>query len=99
MKPKHTPGPWTIEQWSAMQLEVAHGNLVVCGKDGKANAFLIGTEKQQSANARLIAAAPELLEAMKSVKVLMDEREPEHQEELQLYDRILKIIAKAEGKE
>lgn len=38
-----------------------------------------------------------LVDALKSVKVLMDDRQPENQKELQLYDRILKLIAKAEG--
>lgn len=60
---KHTPGPWTAE----------HGiyGSIVC-KDGKSMIAvwpeaLGGPEFPHEANARLIAAAPELLEALLQV--------------------------------
>jgi len=55
----HTPGPWTIKQAtsSAMVSVYAGGFNVAC--TGSANV----EEDNADANARLIAAAPELLEA------------------------------------
>jgi len=55
---KHTPGPWQINQFNSSQ---------VCDSDGEGRgcapiAFAWGTESEQRANSRLIAAAPDLLE-------------------------------------
>jgi hypothetical protein len=53
----YTPGPWSIRQegvWSV-------------GTDHEMTALVYGyTETQEQANAHLIAAAPDLLEALKS---------------------------------
>ena len=50
---KHTPGPWRIE-W-----EMAHGGLSVVAT--------IHFHDDTEANARLVAAAPELLEALQEI--------------------------------
>ena len=57
---KHTPGPWQINNFDPFQ---------VCDADGEARgcaaiAVMHGTAKEKRANARLIAAAPELLAAL-----------------------------------
>jgi hypothetical protein len=67
-KTQHTPGPWWIEstgrkiQFGGMTFETIHiegpGEMPIC--------FVWGNITEQSANARLIAAAPELLEAAES---------------------------------
>ena len=59
---KHTPGPWTVNAWPQRHDEIrigAVGTPLICAimvRDVSIN--------EQKANARLIAAAPELLEAL-----------------------------------
>ena len=58
---KHTPGPWT--QLDGMWV-VGHGGRTVCTMaEAKTN------NDEMEPNARLIAAAPELLEALEAVTV------------------------------
>ena len=53
---KHTPGPWSIRQESVWSV----------GTDHEMTALVYGcTDTEEEANARLIAAAPDLLEALK----------------------------------
>lgn len=55
MKSKHTPGPWRLS-----------GDGVLIAKEGAF--YRIATVREpRSANARLIAAAPELLEALENL--------------------------------
>jgi hypothetical protein len=72
-KSKHTPGPWyfnvggwCVDQggiWTSDQDDIAYLNYEVCGPDddGFADPFAA------TANAHLIAAAPDLLEALELV--------------------------------
>lgn len=57
---QHTPGPWTVVtgDWD---------------DDGNARYTLDGIKLVSATDARLIAAAPELLEALKSVMEMMDD--------------------------
>jgi hypothetical protein len=56
---KHTPGPWRDGQ---------DGNMRVYGPDGMGeHSGLIAVVYKGRANAQLIAAAPDLLEAMKGI--------------------------------
>ena len=76
-KLKHTPAPWqlsTTEEWNYNR----HGCLMVGGgDDGSDIVALIRTNcsdvctDSESANARLIAAAPELLDALMHVVALL----------------------------
>ena len=71
---KHTAGPWRAKVWEypdaippRRELIIENGKFVVahCAWDeGKDNPYTIHTSEAE-ANARLIAAAPELLEALK----------------------------------
>lgn len=59
---KHTPGPWTATGHDGGMC------VVVESKWGSvAKALPVGCEVQEAANARLIAAAPELLEALEEI--------------------------------
>lgn len=63
---KHTPGPW----------QVVSGGISVDGADGSLICSMTEYKKptpRQQANARLIAAAPELLEAVKAIAECCDE--------------------------
>jgi hypothetical protein len=60
---KHTPGPWSINDWPQANTDIAIG---AAGTPLIARVPLRDVSvNEQQANAALIAAAPELLEALK----------------------------------
>jgi hypothetical protein len=67
MEAKHTPGPWrvnnNVEAWEpwADAIEVCTDDEVICFTGGR-------DADRQKINARLIAAAPDMLEALKGVR-------------------------------
>jgi len=64
METKHTPGPWKAEKDSPNK----YSTWSVYSMDGKTfNGFICQTSGNCEPNAKLIAAAPELLEALQSV--------------------------------
>jgi hypothetical protein len=65
---KHTPGPWTIHRHSSTSVQGSRG-FVVANTGGWLTTSLDieSVVKEQEANARLIAAAPELLEALEKL--------------------------------
>jgi hypothetical protein len=85
---KHTPGPWTID--------VAYGGWSIRSKgimlalSGGSISTWITPEDEDAANARLIAAAPDLLEALKRVCSHGYRTSPD-------WDNARAAIAKAEG--
>ncbi len=97
----HTPGPWTAQRCS---IRAADGKVVaIC--NGWVNGA--GNDATPFANARLIAAAPELLEACERMKAAIDDMLAD--EELQVTsdvgDLLIQVatmpsltIAKARGK-
>mgnify|MGYP001603505041 CR=1 FL=1 len=91
----HTPGPWHIVRMTNVPSPEA---FVVRGEDQNSSAIVsvIG-----EANARLIAAAPELLEAVKAVQRLIDTNSGQLSASQALRaDEILRAaIAKAEGRD
>jgi hypothetical protein len=64
-KPKHTPGPWKAEK-HGNAIEVWNQNTFVCSLDGK-EFRTAHSQFEDEPNARLIAAAPEMLETIKRV--------------------------------
>lgn len=67
MKTQHTPAPWTIKEHE----DKNHGIDITEGDNGKVIAnvtsHFIAEHTEAQANAKLIAAAPELLEALKEL--------------------------------
>ena len=73
---KHTAGPWKAEEWDYPTATAPHKDLVIVGDEFRIavldrdttgdNPYTI-TAEQAQANARLIAAAPDMLEALKYV--------------------------------
>ena len=60
----HTPGPWQLHELSAAESEI----LAPFGIETRAPiAILVHLDEEEVANARLIAAAPDLLAALKAV--------------------------------
>ena len=88
---KYTPGPWIV-----LETDEFGGTTITNGKslqaERTAQAFSLG-------NAYLIAAAPEMLEALKDILVVIPRYDLKDQTEcyIQALDAVLKAIAKAEG--
>lgn len=57
----YTKGPWEIDDWNGDRLVRSYTNV---NKNDELIAEIFGLKKQRLANAKLIAAAPELLEAL-----------------------------------
>lgn len=101
---KHTPGPWKVE-WdpdggSALEPAVMHDGYYVatCHEmSGDAKGSVEALE-----NARLIAAAPDLLGALRSALLVLNGLTSEHQRSLPVIrdelERMAAAIAKAEGR-
>ena len=84
----HTPGPWT-----------AHGCTLYAGPNRLAQTWDAEYDglptPEMEANARLIAKAPELLEALKwALSQISDDLDPDHQEALQ---NAQAVVQRAEG--
>lgn len=101
---KHTPGPWEIDHNGYLQAAVS--GVIICRIVNSGGiVFHADFSPAQPANARLIAAAPELLEALKSARTLLQECADdtvgtpsmvEFAEAVKLYDA---AIARAEGRD
>lgn len=87
---EHTPAPWEVKYGAASEIHIesSRGTIVVC--DG-----LFGKQEDIEANARLIAAAPELLEALKMMVKMVCRTELEYLSEV---NAACVAINKAEGK-
>jgi hypothetical protein len=105
-KAKHTPGPWELghelgEGFSIVREIAPHsGQLLVVATSGTQKKFMghqIDRETAQ-ANARLIAAAPELLEACKRLLIAHTANIQAQGYEFDAWSRLAEAaIAKAEG--
>ena len=93
MTTKHTPGPWTVH---SCEMRPHHEITAECGRRiATQNDYHDGQDK---ANARLIAAAPELLTALRALlacpAMCEDTAEPET---VKAYDLAMDAISKAEN--
>lgn len=96
----HTPGPWTLTEPSVIGLaDVLFGSARL-RNDGCATIIASdGKYDEARANAYLIAAAPELLDALKSFCGDMESLGGSPALGLRTaYDHALTVIAKAEGR-
>lgn len=70
MGEKHTPGPWEIHRTSHLNIYIGHSH----DRPNRTPGYLAEVRRfttdheQVEANARLIAAAPELLDALKALE-------------------------------
>lgn len=88
--PKHTPGPWKVTK----REDARKGFFKFSLPDICFESYAVEKESGRlEANARLIAAAPELLEALKNLvdKNLIKDIDGDH------YEEVLEAIAKSEG--
>lgn len=70
MTTKHTPGPWVVTK-AKHGVDMNHHIVALVAPDRDDRALVVhtphGSDAQADANVRLIAAAPELLEALEAV--------------------------------
>jgi hypothetical protein len=83
----YTPGPWVMKQNGPM-VWVESSRHTVCSFYRQGAGFAPSVSMDSEANARLIAAAPDLLEALKAVVAIADRKTDE-------FDRARAAIAKA----
>ena len=69
MSAKHTPGPWSVDSHGLI-----HNNSDTPIANLTSASFLPGSLFEREANACLLAAAPDLLEALQEVSVQLDQR-------------------------
>lgn len=69
MNTKHTPGPWVID-WNISRLDVFSSSAETLVASIRRSTLSSGIDEFARANARLIAAAPGLLEAAIKVNAL-----------------------------
>ena len=95
METKHTPGPWNLDKRQE-KLMGANGQSIVVWNSGLS--FGNRTEEAE-ANARLIAAAPELLAALKKAYAfaVQQSRAPQDPADA-LTLEIIEAIVRAEGR-
>ena len=98
---KGTPGPWSIIPASINSIEIVNGDVRICDIIAENDKDLL-TELEW-ANARLIAAAPDLLSALQACKYAMEHGDPAEQSTRVVWDGIINqadyIISQALGKE
>ena len=87
---KHTPGPWSIEHDTDITGVENSPEIGCVGKVDVAHVYLRAVPGKTQANARLIAAAPELLEALLRAKRHLSVYSEE-------FDMAERAIAKATG--
>lgn len=95
---KHTPGPWrTCEPGSNFH----KGRLFVRRSDSEALIATVASElkfSERAANARLIAAAPELLQALKALREVAIDAYKAGRVDALAFITAGNVIAKAEGR-
>ena len=95
---KHTPAPWTLGK-GKVRVRTEKNNdgiselIAECYTTG--NAILYPPLEEREANARLIASAPELLEALKALVACIDETRGMNA--WNALEQANKAISKAEG--
>lgn len=96
-KPKHTPGPW--KAIDAIVNNAPNRAIVQQNKWGGEVVSDCGvSDDRTTANARLISAAPDLLESLRGM-VRLFEQDNDNPDKWVQYRAALSSIAKAEGRE
>jgi len=92
----HTPGPWYAEKKSCHS-----GHVAICHWDGEEWWEVWSPEWVKGggaeANARLIAAAPEMLEALKTVSVWADNPMDYDEDYRDIQEMVMSVIRKADN--
>ena len=103
---KHTPAPWRVSSESPRIIKKDYraigsdAGFLIASTMGHDNSGFYASEQEADANARLIAAAPELLEALEMCTKAMASVLPDFNPcDQAAYDKARAAIAKAKGEE
>jgi hypothetical protein len=90
MKMKHTPGPWTHDEtW----------DLIMAAKGVEVAACHAGRGADSKANARLIAACPDMLIALQTIRAVVNSEAFHNPEErLKAWEAMDRALIKAVGR-
>ena len=98
MSSKHTPGPWTPDRDPRIGME---WNIHILDQRGHAICFMAHSDgasnERDEANAVLVAAAPDLLEALKQIEPILTRMYGPQAAELPPMQVVRAAIAKAEA--
>lgn len=100
MGTKHTPGPWEID-WNVTRLDIFSSDAKVLVASLRRSALSEGIDEAARANARLIAAAPEMYEVIAAIATAMNCGYIPNEilsEGSPILEELRAAIAKAEGK-
>ena len=87
MQAKHTPGPWK----ASMERRIYEVHITDPSGDVVARAEYLGNIEETEANAKLIGAAPDLLEACKKLAEIFPEETINDLDAADFKDRAIKI--------
>jgi len=101
---KHTPGPWeasepdesyhdVIRIWAVGQSHEDYVPVAICPTKPSSTQQLLGVPNTSVSNAALIAAAPDMLEALETVAMHIESDNALWD----VYPNVISVIAKAEG--
>lgn len=92
---KHTPGPWEEHPIDSTAIQVRAGGAVVA--EVATASYYTRLSAEQVANARLIAAAPELLEALEGLLSALDRQMTDPDRLFRSKTAARAVAAKAKG--
>jgi hypothetical protein len=102
MKAKHTPGPWILKEYDGDYEICAEGNTQHDGHGWNIATVhgSISNDGDSRSNAKLIAAAPDLLSALEHALAALDDAMKNHTHWIyaDAQQEALQAIAKAEGR-
>ena len=96
----HTPGPW-IASPKRNELDLLEYSIDYNNENGSGHVATVDASRGErlEANARLIAAAPEMLEALRIALSALSDLVANYPSEAETYNRVESAIAKADGRE
>jgi hypothetical protein len=78
MSAAHTPGPWLVEQWRNNQDDITGWRVTDSKGETLPESEYSGDSEEAQANARLIAAAPDLLHDLREAASILRKYEALH---------------------
>ena len=96
MEAKHTPGPWVID-WNVSRLDIFGADETTLVASLRRSFLSQAIDEAARSNARLIAAAPDLLDSLSEIFDYAGGADSALHDEY-VMDRARAAIAKAEGK-
>jgi len=105
METKHTPGPWTAHRRNVGDYAIHGGTgiaenriAIVSGTQNEPFTTMEKMDAEETANAALIAAAPDLLRVCKELFSYLQFQEPETAATISMFNLSRQTLARAEGR-